>query len=45
MSPDGENVVTGAGMGDETLKFWKMFPLTKTENLCSKISPVSLLVR
>lgn len=24
MSPDGESVVTGAG--DETLRFWSMFP-------------------
>lgn len=26
MSPDGENIVTGAG--DETLRFWKLFPRT-----------------
>lgn len=24
MSPDGENIVTGAG--DETLRFWNIFP-------------------
>lgn len=24
MSPDGESIVTGAG--DETLRFWKLFP-------------------
>jgi cell division cycle 20-like protein 1 (cofactor of APC complex) len=24
MSPDGESIVTGAG--DETLRFWQMFP-------------------
>jgi cell division cycle 20-like protein 1 (cofactor of APC complex) len=24
MSPDGETIVTGAG--DETLRFWKVFP-------------------
>jgi cell division cycle 20-like protein 1 (cofactor of APC complex) len=24
MSPDGENIVTGAG--DETLRFWNLFP-------------------
>jgi cell division cycle 20-like protein 1 (cofactor of APC complex) len=24
MSPDGENIVTGAG--DETLRFWNVFP-------------------
>ncbi len=28
MSPDGQNVVTGAG--DETLRFWNMFPSTKS---------------
>lgn len=27
MSPDGDNIVTGAG--DETLRFWKMFPQKK----------------
>lgn len=26
MSPDGETIVTGAG--DETLRFWKVFPAT-----------------
>ena len=26
MSPDGESIVTGAG--DETLRFWKVFPQT-----------------
>ena len=29
MSPDGENVVTGAG--DESLRFWKVFPNVKEE--------------
>ena len=29
MSPDGQNVVTGAG--DETLRFWNMFPSNKRE--------------
>lgn len=24
LSPDGENIVTGSG--DETLRFWKLFP-------------------
>ena len=28
LSPDGENVITGAG--DETLRFWKMFPPKET---------------
>ena len=30
MSPDGENVVTGAG--DETLRFWNVFPSKSHEN-------------
>lgn len=30
MSPDGENVVTGAG--DETLRFWNVFPSKKNQN-------------
>ena len=28
MSPDGETIVTGAG--DETLRFWKIFPKAPT---------------
>ena len=28
MSPDGENIVTGAG--DETLRFWNVFPSTSS---------------
>lgn len=28
MSPDGESIVTGAG--DETLRFWKVFPKQPT---------------
>lgn len=27
MSPDGQSIVTGAG--DETLRFWNVFPATK----------------
>ena len=27
ISPDGENIVTGSG--DETLRFWKVFPPRK----------------
>lgn len=27
LSPDGENIVTGSG--DETLRFWKLFPSRK----------------
>ena len=30
MSPDGENVVTGAG--DETLRFWNVFPSKSNQN-------------
>jgi cell division cycle 20-like protein 1 (cofactor of APC complex) len=30
MSPDGETIVTGAG--DETLRFWKVFPKEKGSN-------------
>lgn len=30
MSPNGENVVTGAG--DETLRFWNVFPSKKSKN-------------
>lgn len=29
MSPDGANVVTGAG--DESLRFWKVFPESKND--------------
>ena len=29
MSPDGSNIVTGAG--DETLRFWNLFPSLKRE--------------
>ena len=29
MSPDGESIVTGAG--DETLRFWKVFPKKASE--------------
>ena len=31
LSPDGETIVSGAG--DETLRFWKVFPPTK-QNDC-----------
>lgn len=30
MSPDGENIVSGAG--DETLRFWNVFPSRKSKN-------------
>jgi len=31
MSPDGESIVTGAG--DETLRFWKVFPKNQMEKV------------
>lgn len=30
MSPDGQQIVTGAG--DETLRFWNVFPSNKNKN-------------
>jgi len=33
LSPDGQNVVTGAG--DETLRFWNLFPPYKEDSLSS----------
>jgi len=38
MSPDGETIVTGAGEGDETLRFWNVFP-PKPDNLKSPLLP------
>jgi len=35
VSPDGENIVTGAG--DETLRFWKVFP-GKKDHLTKQVS-------
>ena len=32
-SPNGENIVTGAG--DETLRFWKVFPQKESINIKS----------
>ena len=32
MSPDGENVVTGAG--DETLRFWHVFSKAHSSKVC-----------
>jgi cell division cycle 20-like protein 1 (cofactor of APC complex) len=47
ISPDGENIVTGAG--DETLRFWKVFPPVKeapAENKAvSLIDPQNLSIR
>jgi len=45
MSPDGETIVTGAG--DETLRFWKVFPAKKSdgEREASKIDPANFNIR
>ncbi len=45
MSPDGESIVTGAG--DETLRFWKIFPsLTGSKDKeTSQIDPLSFSIR
>lgn len=32
MSPDGSTIVTGAG--DETLRFWNVFPNASTHSTC-----------
>ena len=44
MSPDGESIVTGAG--DETLRFWKVFPKTaKLKKLGSQIENSAFVIR
>lgn len=45
MSPDGETIVTGAG--DETLRFWKVFPAKRTskEKDVSVIDPANFNIR
>ncbi|KAJ9173510.1 hypothetical protein P3X46_016633 [Hevea brasiliensis] len=40
ISPDGQTIVTGAG--DETLRFWNVFPSPKSENTDSEIGASSL---
>lgn len=40
MSPCGENIVTGAG--DETLRFWNMFPQTKKSNASSQLTSMTI---
>lgn len=37
MSPDGQNIVTGAG--DETLRFWNVFPSLKGKELSDNNIP------
>ncbi|KAL0712923.1 hypothetical protein Bca4012_019901 [Brassica carinata] len=39
VSPDGQTIVTGAG--DETLRFWNVFPSPKSQSRESKIGPLS----
>lgn len=44
MSPDGESIVTGAG--DETLRFWKVFPKQKkVEKQKSLIQDSAFVIR
>ena len=46
MSPDGENIVTGAG--DETLRFWKIFPKApqaKQEGPYSQLEQSAMVIR
>ena len=45
MSPDGETIVTGAG--DETLRFWKVFPPASgnKEKEMSAIDPSNFNIR
>jgi cell division cycle 20-like protein 1 (cofactor of APC complex) len=45
MSPDGETIVTGAG--DETLRFWKVFPSApgNKEKEMSAIDPSNFNIR
>ncbi|GAA0144129.1 ubiquitin-protein ligase [Lithospermum erythrorhizon] len=40
ISPDGQTIVTGAG--DETLRFWNVFPSPRSQNSGSKIGASSL---
>ena len=40
MSPDGQTIVTGAG--DETLRFWQVFPMDKQRENIKEKSSVSL---
>ncbi len=44
MSPDGESIVTGAG--DETLRFWNMFPgANRKRHNASALFPSSMDLR
>ncbi|KRX10938.1 WD40-repeat-containing domain [Pseudocohnilembus persalinus] len=45
VSPDGENIVTGSG--DESLRFWKVFPSSKTNQYLNKsqLNPQYMQIR
>jgi len=44
MSPDGQTLVTGAG--DETLRFWNVFPQQKRERpIVSTLAPSMMNIR
>jgi cell division cycle 20-like protein 1 (cofactor of APC complex) len=43
MSPDGQNIVTGAG--DETLRFWNIFPPLKNDMEMSHLFPSNMDIR
>jgi cell division cycle 20-like protein 1 (cofactor of APC complex) len=43
LSPDGQNIVTGAG--DETLRFWNIFPPLKNMNEMSSLFPSNMDIR
>jgi cell division cycle 20-like protein 1 (cofactor of APC complex) len=44
MSPDGSTIVTGAG--DETLRFWNVFPSSKGRpSMGSQLVPETVLLR
>jgi cell division cycle 20-like protein 1 (cofactor of APC complex) len=43
MAPDGQTVVTGAG--DETLRFWTVFPGAKSSGSGSSDASVSTMLR
>ncbi len=44
MSPDGSTIVTGAG--DETLRFWNVFPSSKSRpSMGSQLTPETVLLR
>ena len=47
MSPDGQTIVTGAG--DETLRFWNIYPQTQTDQAVqepiNKLHPSNITMR